>query len=750
MTIGRPAVLWAGLAAAALLLVRSRVADRTPRPPETIVLAAAQSGAMALESEPTVIRFGTPAAEAHESHGFERSRPDPAAEPSSGMRRRAEMRLRWSAPASRAGILDLDVPLKSPYRALRVLLNGHKVGRLELFPGRRRYAFDLPAERQQKGGNALSLIFGAEAAPDRARPEVAQPGQRVAARVFGLAVGAPSPAMDAIARAPLPFSAWAEGNDVVQAGPSRLAWAIASPATARLRFVTSGRHGAPSFRIESENHRGERSEVWRGGSGREATVDVPGQPGDLLRMWLHVESADGKPSWGVWKGLALTGSASPPPAAPVVPPILAASRPRLASSSVLVVVLDAAGARHFGCYGYARRTTPNIDRIAAEGILFDRAYTPAVFTRSAMASMWTSQLPDEHHAASSYDEPLPAGVPTLAGIVSAAGLATAGFVGNPMAGTAFGLDRGFAEFYHRTHRAEALRESFQGWLSRKARRRFLAYVHFREPHYPFDPRPPFDTLFGPDAPLPASAKTDSGWLDRVNDGSHRPSAEEIEHLQRLYDGNLAAVDHEVGLLRKHLEGLGIWDRTVLVITADHGEAIYEHGHIGHTWQVHEDSVRIPLILRFPPGTVPGGRRVDSLTSLLDVAPTIADVLGIPKERMPTFRGRSLLPVATGGSDSPPEAVLCRTAGSQPSYAWVGARYKFLINQRDGDERMFDPVHDPGERTDLLQSEPVQAAYCRQRLFSALLALPGRSGPSASGWKVPADQRESLRALGYVQ
>jgi hypothetical protein len=89
-------------------------------------------------------------------------------------------------------------------------------------------------------------------------------------------------------------------------------------------------------------------------------------------------------------------------------------------------------------------------------------------------------------------------------------------------------------------------------------------------------------------------------------------------------------------------------------------------------------------------------------------------------------------------------------GSEPRYAWVGARYKYLYNTRDGDEQLYDLARDPGERADLLQAEPVPAAYCRQRLFTALLALPGRSGASARGWSVPADQREALRALGYVQ
>ena len=285
----------------------------------------------------------------------------------------------------------------------------------------------------------------------------------MAARVFGLAVGAPSPVMDALARAPLPFSAWAEGDDLVQAGPSRLAWAVVAPAGARLRFTTSARHGAPSFRVEAENDRGERSEVWQGGPEREVAVDLPAQAGDVLRLWLHVESEDGTPAWGAWKGLVLAGAdPSPPPAA--VSPIVAASRPEVRR-------VQRAGGRPGRGRGpplRMLRTCPAHDAQHRSdrggGNRLRSRVHPAVFTRSAMASVWTSQLPDEHHGSVSYDEPLPTGVPTLAGIVSAAGITTAGFVGNNMAGTAFGLDRGFSEFYRLSYRAEVLREYLHGWL----------------------------------------------------------------------------------------------------------------------------------------------------------------------------------------------------------------------------------------------------------------------------------------------
>ena len=161
-------------AAVAAILWVARPFTDAPAAPGSIVHAAAHSAAMSLESEPAVLRFGTPEADVREVHGFERMRLDPATEPSVGIRRRAELWLRWPERAPRSAVLDLEVPPRSQYRALRVLLNARRVARLELGPGRRRYAFDLPPERQNEGGNLLSFIFGAEA-EERRRPPTPRP-----------------------------------------------------------------------------------------------------------------------------------------------------------------------------------------------------------------------------------------------------------------------------------------------------------------------------------------------------------------------------------------------------------------------------------------------------------------------------------------------------------------------------------------------------------------------------------------------
>jgi arylsulfatase A-like enzyme len=706
---------------------------REPSAPGPVLRrAAADTAVMAFEAPLHLVRFGTPDGEVLQVRGFDRVPLAPRQEPHAALRRQSEVVLRFAQPAARAALLDLDAPT-GPDRSARVQLNGHRVGRVDVRPGRRRYAVPLPVERQQPGANRLELIFAdrSEGPPTRA---------------FAAAVGEPSALIDALAAAPRPFSVWAEGDDVVQAGPSAAGWAVDAPAEARLAFGTEHVAGGDSrLAVEVERPGGERRRVWDGRAGDEAEVSLADEAGPVT-IWLRVDAAGGTPAWARWRDLRVVGDA--PPTAD--PPPAATTRPDLRDASVLVIVLDAAGARHFGCYGEARPTTPEIDRIAAEGTLFERAYTPAVFTRSAMASAWTSQLPDEHHATVSYDDKLPETIPTLAGIAAASGVPTAAFVGNNMAGTAFGLDRGFADFRRASPRAEELTESVLGWLgSSAAAGRYFAYLHYREPHYPFDPRPPFDTMFGPDAPLPASMKTDSRWLDRVNEGSLRPGPEEIAHLVRLYHGNLRLVDREVGRVRRRLEELGRWDRTVVILTADHGEAMYEHGFVGHNEQLYEDSIRIPLIVRLP-RDAPRGRRSRMLTGLLDVAPTVADVLGIPADRTATFRGRSLLPVAAGGPDPAAPPVLSRTVGDKPRYALIDTRHKYVFNLRDGDEMLFDLRADPGEAKDVAAFDPVRARYYRQRLFSRLLALPGRAVAGTGGWKVTPQEAEELRALGYVQ
>ncbi|MGE5124995.1 MAG: sulfatase, partial [Betaproteobacteria bacterium] len=429
-------------------------------------------------------------------------------------------------------------------------------------------------------------------------------------------------------------------------------------------------------------------------------------------------------------------------------------RQGLAHANVLLVILDAGRAQEFGAYGYARATTPEIDRIAREGVVFERAYTPAVYTLGAMSSVWTSQYPDRHHGEVSFNAKLPADRLTLAELLSAQGVHTGGFVANAVAGKLFGFDRGFADFDEVFARlgssADVFEQAVPAWLAANRERRFFAYVHFREPHFPYDPPPPWDTKFGPEGPITKAARRDERFFKDVNQGRRPLGEAERQHLVRLYDGSLAFADHEIGRLRAALESQGLWQRTVVIVAADHGEELFEHGWVGHNVHVYEQSTHVPLIVRVPGGATASGLRVAALVDLLDVAPTIADVFGVlgkgGSER--EFQGRSLLPVIAGAPGKP--AVLSRTVWDRPRYALRDERWKYYYDTRTGEERLCDLRADPGEALDVSGREPLRTAFYRQALHHWTLKLARRKVVSPSEARLTCEQCENLRSLGYIQ
>jgi len=314
----------------------------------------------------------------------------------------------------------------------------------------------------------------------------------------------------------------------------------------------------------------------------------------------------------------------------------------------------------------------------------------------------------------------------------------------------FGLDRGFGEFHsvytqkvnlgEVTH-ADAFRKVLPAFFQGRRERRFFAYVHYLEPHFPYDPPPPFNTMFGPDAPLSIEQRRQHEWFWAVNEGRVRATPEEIDHLGRLYDGGLAFVDREVGFLRRTLEQAGRWDRMLVIITADHGEGLREHGWIGHMKQVHEEAAHVPLIVHYPAGQGSRGTSVNEVVSLLDLAPTIADALGVAVPEG-TFVGRSLL---RGG---PGTRVVTRNTDLVPTYGVTDGRYRLIFQAADRAQQLYDVLADPAETHDLADAQPAWAAAQRQALQRFVLALRPEK-PTPIRPPTPAEL-EQLRALGYVR
>jgi len=724
-------------------------------------------------SQREIVLFGTPAAEPQQADGFYREAAASAGDPFVWSKEEAEVAFTWPAVAARAAVLDI-----APYRGVRgqtaeVSLNGSPLGRLGLNDQRARYGLTLPKEAQRVGDNRLRFVFGAAASPSDEDPKNPD-RRRLAAAFYSLTIAdAGDQALeDLLARdAPHPFAVGeAEGvPQVGLVGPAALRFALKLPAAAELRFTPDlhpaarAAAAAVSFRVVLEAEGERPRELWsrvmgpRDPRGTEVVVRLPGAPGDVVRLGLEVGAGPGgRFAWGTFAAPRVLGRAGSAAleTAPFSPQDDArgeALRKVVAGHNVLFVILDAGRARQFGVYGYGRPTTPEIDRIAAEGIVFENAFTPAVYTLAAMSSVWTSQYPDRHHNEVSFSARLPGDRLTLAELLAAQGIETGGFVANAVAGTAGGFERGFAEF-HEIWRAlgsgaGGFRKIVPPWIAAHKDRRFFAYVHFREPHFPYDPEPPFDARFGPVTAIPKAVRRDASWITDVNQGRRPLTDGEREDLVRLYDGNLAFADQELGALRRVLEADGLWDKTVVIVAADHGEELFEHRWIGHNVQLYEESVHVPLVLRAPGG--PRGQRVRELVDLLDIAPTIADVFGVRGRggSDTVFQGRSLLPVVGGAPGK--AAVLSRTVWDRPRYALRDLRYKFFYDTRSGEEKLVDLQADPGELRDVRNEAPLRAAYYRQSLHQWTMALGGRRSSGGEAVKLTREQCESLRALGYL-
>lgn len=717
------------------------------------------------------ILFGTPAAEPHQAEGFFRWSGGPG-DRFVWARGEVEVALGWDAPRERAAVVDL-LPFEGVReQSVRVLLNGRETASFALAPARQRYLIPLPAAGQRSGENRLRFEFASTASAADVDPKSSD-GGRLAAAFFSLSLGpADDPSLlDLLGReVPGPFSV--AGPQQVpsfsQRAASSVRFAIELPGQAELRFTPSlhpaarARGGRAHLSVWFESLAGSPRELWSATldgterDPREVTLALPGVLGEAMALTLRVDGApDARSAWAVWRAPRVLGRGASGSGAGGREAKLAKLRGALADKSVVLVILDAARARQLGCYGYGRATTPEIDRIARESVLFERAYTPAVYTVGAMSSVWTSQQPDQHHGETSFEARLPADRLTLAELLSGRGIDTAGFVANAMAGRALGFERGFAEFHEvfgdpeLGSRAELFRDRLPAWLAAHKDRRFFLYVHFREPHFPYDPPPPFRTRFGPDAPLPPEASRERGFYVAVNQGALRPSPEQIEHLVRLYDGNLAYVDREVGELRRALAAAGLLDETVLILTADHGEQLHEHGYISHSAQVYEESTHVPLIVRLPRGAGPVASRVPALVDLTDLAPTIADVFGTLGQGGSDreFEGRSLLPVALGAPGRP--VVVARSVWERPLYAIRDSRFKLIRDTRSGQEQLFDLGSDPREARVLDAAASLRGQWLHQELLAWAGRVRQRRAGAAEAGELTPEQCENMRSLGYL-
>jgi arylsulfatase A-like enzyme len=425
--------------------------------------------------------------------------------------------------------------------------------------------------------------------------------------------------------------------------------------------------------------------------------------------------------------------------------------------NVVMVLLDAAAVAHFGYEGYARNTTPNIDALAAESVIFDEAYAPSASTAHSVFGLLTSMhsfLRETVGGANAHEDPFRVTEVTelMPELLAPRFTHRTGISGNSWFGPDFGLDRGFTHFVGAwdslrvpdpTQPAggrvlDLFLEDLDLWGEGPA----FSYVHFLEPHTPYTPPGDFPHRFHPTAAdiVDASSRALLRWKFVA------PSPERQEMIRALYDANLAYVDSLVGEVVGALKARGEWEDTIFILSADHGEAFWQHGIYGHGRHVYDPFVKIPLLLRIP--GVPGlaGRHVEPPVSLKDLLPTYLDLLSL--EIPPQLEGESLLPLITGdrtGFDD--RLVFMRgTHGDNNELGVRYRQYKWIYRLESNSYELYDLRADPHERNDL-SGGPVSRELVEVRKQIALWFARG-VGVIEKIDDLDPETRARLRAIGY--
>jgi len=316
--------------------------------------------------------------------------------------------------------------------------------------------------------------------------------------------------------------------------------------------------------------------------------------------------------------------------------------------NVLVLLIDALRADHLGSYGYERETSPIIDALAAESLLFENAHAQSPWTKPSIPTLFTSLYPIEHgvyegeaHSASGALESdvLAADYTTLAEVFRERGYATVGYVHNAHLEARLGFAQGFEVYEHGNFAAPEINRRFLAFLDAEPERPFFAYLHYLDVHWPFLPEEPHRGRFP--GLRPGSIFDRASWRglrDRINDGTIPLTAADLAELVSRHDGAIAQLDHRLGELLDALRERRLLDRTVLLLTSDHGEELLDHGQVGHGGTLFHEVIEIPMLLRLPNRARVG--RVSEPARLVDVFPTLLSAagIGIP----PGLEGRDLL------------------------------------------------------------------------------------------------------------
>ena len=400
--------------------------------------------------------------------------------------------------------------------------------------------------------------------------------------------------------------------------------------------------------------------------------------------------------------------------------------------NILVIGIDTLRPDHLGCYGYGRATSPAIDGLAADGVLFENTVSQSPWTLPSFGTVFTSLYPSQHGAMSAVTS-LRESFPTLATILKERGYATGAVVNASVLRPEFGLDRGF-DYYDPTpakgRRADGTTDAVLDWIDQHKDEPFLMFAHYFDPHEPYAPPAPYDTLFFPeyDGSIGNTFVLHDYFPDVMGmnfEDMKTLTADDWEHIKALYDGEIAFTDREVDRLLKGCEERGLLDRTIIVFLSDHGEEFFEHDGFGHGHTLFSEVIRVPLIISYP-RSLPRGKRIVEQVRLVDIMPTVLDLLEARVDE--PFEGSSLVPLLTGQGDVkasegallPPRAAYSEGMLRGSERKGITAHpWKLIYDFRDANRLLFNLNEDRAELLNIVDEQPETVSLLESLMFKTL-------------------------------
>ncbi len=442
--------------------------------------------------------------------------------------------------------------------------------------------------------------------------------------------------------------------------------------------------------------------------------------------------------------------------------------------SIVLIAADTLRADYLGRSHGESAVSPTLDAFATEAVAFPSTYAQAPWTKPSVASLLTGLHPHVHGVMNHEgwfsrpdDEPgadrvgvLPAEIDTLAERLGRAGYQSAAFVANEWLAPGYGYEQGFDHYeLVPRDRLGAVFARADRWLSeRDPSRPFFLYLHLMEVHGPYDAPAPF--VEAARGALGASAAEPLGDGDfakipeylRASAWAREPAAHDLREWRTRYAAGVVAFDSAFSVFLGRARSQGWLEDSVVVVTADHGEELFDHGGWDHGTTLFDELLHVPLLVRLPGGQK-GGRSVDAIASLIDVEPTLLELAGLeaPARSEDTAPGRSLAPALCGvAGDLAPERTFASAAKQDPAlYSLRTDRYKLILDTRSGAGALFDLAADPGERRDVAASERETAEALAQELWRHVAAVRGVRRPVATA-PVDPGMRARLEALGYAE